>query len=50
MKMKMKGMVGIVMIVLVICSQMEKVEPAADDCLDACETACVGKESKSSSY
>ncbi|KAJ4726117.1 Thionin-like protein [Melia azedarach] len=41
MKMKMKNIIVGLMIVVVMLSHMEKVEPSAADCYDACSTACV---------
>ncbi|KAL1336301.1 hypothetical protein HN51_030688 [Arachis hypogaea] len=40
MKLKMK-MGAVVMLLFIICSQMESVQSDAFDCLDACQTACV---------
>ncbi|KAE9595095.1 hypothetical protein Lal_00041291 [Lupinus albus] len=47
MKMKMKKIgVAIIMLLFVICSQMETVNSDASDCLDACSTACVQRDTR----
>nr|KYP63130.1 Tubby-like F-box protein 8 [Cajanus cajan] len=42
----MKKMVAAIMLLLVISSQMESVEPDATDCIDGCTTACVQRDSR----
>lgn len=41
----MKKTVVAVMLLFLISSQMESVEPDASDCMDACSTACVQRDS-----
>ncbi|KAK7328226.1 hypothetical protein VNO77_22328 [Canavalia gladiata] len=43
---KMKNVVAAMMLLLLISSQMVCVQPAADDCIDACSTGCVQRDSR----
>ncbi len=42
----MKKIVVAVMLLFLIFSQMESVEPSAADCYDACSTACVQRDTR----
>ncbi|CAK8530247.1 unnamed protein product [Lathyrus sativus] len=43
---KKNSVVSIMLLFLIVFSQMDNVVPDASDCLDACSTACVSRDSR----